>query len=90
MAVLGLAVGTSATLPAAFWAETYGTRHLGSIKAMIVAVAVFGSAVGPGISGWLIDRGVDFPHQMLGIAAYFVVAGVLCVVGVGMMRRGGA
>jgi MFS family permease len=88
MVMLGLAIGSSATLPAAFWAETYGTRHLGAIKAMIVAVAVFGSAVGPGISGWLIDRGVDFPHQMLGIAAYFVVAGVLCWMGVRMMRQG--
>jgi MFS family permease len=89
MAVLGLAVGSSGTLPAAFWAETYGTRNLGSIKAMIVAVAVFGSAVGPGISGWLVDRGVDFPHQMLGISAYFVAAGVLTVAGVAMLRRGG-
>ena len=87
MVVLGLAVGSSATLPAAFWAETYGTRHLGAIKAMIVAVAVFGSAVGPGISGWLIDRGVDFPHQMLGIVVYFLAAGALSVAGVAMIRR---
>lgn len=89
MAILGLAVGSSQTVPAAFWAETYGTRHLGSIKAMIVAVGVFGSAVGPGISGLLVDRGVDFPHQMPWIALYFVLSGLLTVVGVAMLRRGG-
>ncbi len=90
MTVLGLANGASATIPAAFWAETYGTRYLGSIKALIAAVMVFGSAVGPGVSGWLIDRGVDFPHQMPGIVGYFLVAGLLSVLGVAMIRRASA
>lgn len=88
MVALGLAVGSQATLPAAFWAETYGTRHLGAIKALITAVGVFGSAVGPGISGWLIDRGVDFPHQMPWIVLYFLIAGAMAAAGVAVIRRG--
>ncbi len=32
--VLGLGTGAQATVPTAFWAEYYGTRHLGSIKAL--------------------------------------------------------
>ena len=44
---LGLSSGANATLPNAFWAEFYGTKHLGSIKAAAEAVMVLGSAVGP-------------------------------------------
>jgi MFS family permease len=87
MAVLGLATGTSATLPAAFWAETYGTRHLGAIKALIAAVMVLGSAIGPGVSGWLIDRGIAFPQQMPAIVGYFLAAAVLASLGVALARR---
>lgn len=80
--VLGLGTGAQATVPTAFWAEYYGTRHLGSIKAMAVAIMVLGSAIGPGITGVLIDRGYDFPEQMPAIALYFVLAAALAAVGV--------
>jgi MFS family permease len=90
MTVLGLANGISATLPSAFWAETYGTRYLGAIKALIAAVMVFGSAIGPGVSGWLIDSGVTFPQQLPGIVVYFLVAAGMATAGVALMRRAGA
>ena len=38
---------------------------------------VFGSAIGPGITGGLIDLGFDFPVQMLWISAYFLGAMVM-------------
>ncbi len=75
--VFGMATGMQATLITAFWAEFFGTRHIGSIKATSTSIMVFGSAVGPGISGVLIDFGFDFPSQMVPIAGYFVVAMVL-------------
>jgi len=81
MAVIGLGVGAGATLPGAFWAEHFGTRHLGSIKALIAAIMVFGSAIGPGITGGLIDLGIDFPHQMVAIAIYFALAGIIAAIG---------
>jgi len=43
---------------------------------------VFGSAVGPGISGALIDLGLTFPEQMIGMSAYFVAANILVWVAV--------
>lgn len=70
----GIGAGVQATVPAAFWAEFFGTRHIGAIKAVSTSVMVFGSAVGPGISGMLIDLGYDFPQQMLAYAAYFTAA----------------
>ncbi len=84
--LIGIGTGGQATLPAAFWAEFFGTRHLGSIKALSMSIMVFGSAVGPGLTGVLIDRGFDFDEQALGITVYFLVAAVLISVGVRRAR----
>ena len=75
--IFGIGQGMQSTAPAAFWAEYFGTRHLGAIKAVAAALMVFGSAIGPGVTGWLIDLGVDFPDQMLPIAVFYVVAAIL-------------
>jgi MFS family permease len=74
--------GANSTLPNAFWAEFYGTRHLGSIKAMAAAVMVLGSALGPGITGVLIDLSVGIEKQYIAVAAYFIVTTVLMWLGV--------
>ena len=75
---LALTTGANSTLPNAFWAEFYGTRHIGGIKAMAAAVMVLGSAIGPGITGVLIDAGVDLNVQYVGVALYFLFA-TLCM-----------
>lgn len=54
---MGIGAGANAAIPPVFWAEVYGTRHLGAIRSMVAAIMVFGSAPGPGITGWFIDRG---------------------------------
>jgi len=74
MVIMSLTIGANSTVPSAFWAEFYGTRHLGSIKAMTTAVMVLGSAIGPGLTGVLIDYGIAFDNQMIGIAVYFIFA----------------
>ena len=86
MMLFGVATGMGQASPGAFMAEHYGTRYIGSFKALSTALMVFGSAIGPGITGWLIDRGIMFPDQMYGIAAYFAVAGVLVVIGTSRAR----
>ena len=82
LAIFGIGSGIQATLPAAFWSEYFGTAHIGAIKALSTSIMVFGSAIGPGITGALIDLGYDFPDQMLGIAGYFLVASVLAWIAV--------
>lgn len=82
MAIMALTIGANSTVPSAFWAEFYGTRHLGSIKAMAAAVMVFGSAIGPGLTGVLIDFGTNFEDQMVGIAIYFIFASGMAWLGV--------
>ncbi len=85
--LFGVAHGTQATIMTAFWAEFFGTRHIGSIKAAATSLMVFGSAVGPGLSGVLIDQGLDFPRQMLGIVVYFAASSVLLWIAVDSARR---
>lgn len=77
-----ITIGLQSTLAAAFWAENYGTKHLGSIKSMATVVMVFGSAIGPGLTGWLIDYGIGFVDQMLAIAAYLIVGAILTSIGI--------
>ncbi|PYG32499.1 MFS transporter [Pelagimonas varians] len=83
---LALTTGGNSTLPNAFWAEFFGTRHLGAIKAMAAAVMVLGSAIGPGVTGLGIDLGVGIETQYLFVAAYFVFATVMMAVGVAKYR----
>ncbi len=86
--LLGVTSGATGTVPPAFWAEFFGTRHIGSIKALAAALMVFGSAIGPGLTGALIDLGYPFPTQMIAIAVYFLVAAGLMGLGVRSVRGG--
>ena len=86
--LLGVSYGVSQTLFGAIWPEMYGTRHLGSIRSGIVAMMVFATAAGPGVTGWLIDTGVSLPVQMRWAALYCVLgAGILLVVSRAARRR---
>lgn len=84
---LGITSGANSTLPNAFWAEFYGTAHIGAIKSMATAVMVLGSALGPGVSGLLIDRGVGIETQFVGVAAYFCMTTLLMFVGITRAAR---
>ncbi len=83
---LALTSGGNNTLPNAFWAEIYGTANIGSIRAMIAAVMVLGSAIGPGITGVFIDLGIGLETQFLWIAGYFLFATALMYFGVARAR----
>ena len=87
MFFFGISQGIQATLPAAFWSEYFGTRHIGAIKAVSTSIMVLGSAIGPGISGALIDLGYDFPDQMPAIAAFFLVSTVFVWLAVARVKR---
>jgi MFS family permease len=84
LVVFGIGQGMQGTASSAFWAVFYGTRNLGAIKAAAAALMVFGSAIGPGITGLLIDYGIDFPSQMIPIALFYFVGAALA--GIGILR----
>jgi MFS family permease len=76
MALFGLSNGFSLTLFGTIWPEMYGLRHLGAIRALLVAIMVCASAVGPGLAGFLIDRGVGFPGQVIAMGVYCLAISV--------------
>ncbi|WP_029057396.1 MFS transporter [Stappia stellulata] len=88
MALLGVSYGFSSTLFGSLWPEIYGTRHLGAVRSVTVAMMVLASAIGPGLTGTLIDLGVAYETQILAMAAYcFVTAIAMAVVSIRVRRR---
>ena len=76
MILAGGTAGGAITILSALWAELYGTRNLGAIRALGVAGMVFASALAPGSMGWLIDLGIGLEDQIAAMAAYaFLAAG---------------
>ncbi|WP_206442225.1 MFS transporter [Streptomyces boncukensis] len=77
MALYGVTNGLSLSLFGATWPEVYGVGHLGAIRAVVVAVVVCAAAVGPGVSGLLIDGGVSYPGQIAAMGAHCLAASAL-------------
>ena len=74
MFLLGISTGFTSTLLGALWPEVYGLANLGGIRAIVVSAMVFSTAIGPGISGALIDRGIPLPRQMLWLSGWCIAA----------------
>ncbi len=53
----GVTAGMHRSVISAFWAEAYGVRHLGAIRALVSGVTVVGTAISPVLFGWMIDGG---------------------------------
>lgn len=77
MALMGISYGFSSTLFGALWPELYGSKHLGGIRSLIVAFMVFATAMGPGLTGALIDAGISYPGQIAAMGVYSVAVIVI-------------
>jgi sugar phosphate permease len=77
MALLGISYGISSTLFGSLWPEVYGAGHLGAIRSTIVAVMVFMTAAGPGLTGTLIDYGIPYTGQLFAFGVYCAFASVI-------------
>lgn len=80
-------IGFSNTVSSTFWAEFYGTEHLGSIKSLAASLMVFASAVGPWLTGSFIDKGVTLDQQLPIIAIYLIFCSFLSAIGIIKARR---
>jgi len=74
MFLFGISSGFTSTLLGALWPEVYGLANLGGIRAIIFSAVVLSTALGPGISGALIDRGIKLPTQILWLSAWCIAA----------------
>lgn len=87
MLLLGISYGFSSTLFGALWPEVYGTRHLGAIRSVVVAVAVVATAAGPGLTGTLIDMNVVLTKQMFFLGLYCCLVVAIMTLVSGTLRR---
>lgn len=74
---LGIANGCYATLINGFWAEFYGTKHLGAVKSVGMSIMVLGSSIGPALIGFFLDFGVSLHLQYQFVALYFCISSIL-------------
>lgn len=79
LGILAMTQGMASALWGAFWPTVYGTRHLGSVRSLQVAIMVLSTAIGPGITGVLIDLGVPFPDQGLALGLWCLALSVALV-----------
>ena len=79
MALMGISYGFSSTLFGALWPELYGSKHLGGIRSLIVAFMVFATAMGPGVTGAMIDAGISYPLQIAAMGVYCVLVSVVLI-----------
>lgn len=77
MFLVGVSYGFTAPLVGALWPEVYGVRNLGSVRAIAVAASVASTAIGPGLTGYLIDQGTALPTQMIYLSIWCVAASVV-------------
>ena len=81
LGLIGISNGLANVLGSSTWAEIYGVRYIGSIKALTTALMVFSTAFGTALFGILIDKGflieqiamVSFTYILLSIILLFFV-----------------
>tara|TARA_Y100000590_G_scaffold203016_1_gene230375 strand:+ start:683 stop:1891 length:1209 start_codon:yes stop_codon:yes gene_type:complete len=67
LGLIGVSNGFANVLGSSTWAEIYGVKHIGSIKALTTALMVFSTAFGTALFGILIDLG--FSIEQISIVA---------------------
>ncbi len=60
--LMGASNGLTNVLGSSTWAEIYGVRYIGSIKALTTAFMVFSTAFGTALFGFLIDSGFTIEY----------------------------
>jgi MFS family permease len=76
---IGLTQGMSSSLWGAFFPAIYGANHLGAVRSLATTLMVIASAIGPGVTGLLIDYGVDFPRQCLAMGLWCLALSLGCL-----------
>ena len=76
---VGISNGFANILGSSTWAELYGVKHLGSIKALTTALMVFATAFGTALFGFLIDIGFSVSDIAVVSGAYIFLSLVLLV-----------
>ena len=77
LGLIGISNGLANVLGSSTWAEIYGVKFIGSIKALTTALMVFSTAFGTALFGFLIDRGFSIEQIALVSFIYILISLVL-------------
>tara|TARA_A100001015_G_scaffold254496_1_gene295300 strand:- start:2941 stop:3477 length:537 start_codon:yes stop_codon:yes gene_type:complete len=78
--LVGVSNGLANVLGSSTWAEIYGVKFIGAIKALTTAFMVFSTAFGTAVFGILIDYGFSIENIALISGFYIVIALILLVI----------
>ena len=78
--LVGISNGLANVLGSSTWAEIYGVKFIGSIKALTTALMVFSTAFGTAIFGYFIDLGLTIEKISLISALYIIITFVLLLI----------
>ena len=79
LGLIGVSNGLANILGSSTWAEIYGVKYIGSIKALTTAFMVFSTAFGTGIFGLLIDNGFTIENIAFAGGVYIVISLILLI-----------
>ena len=74
LGLIGVSNGLANVLGSSTWAEIYGVRYIGSIKALTTALMVFSTAFGTALFGFLIDKGYSIESIALISFTYILIS----------------
>ena len=80
LGLIGISNGLANILGSSTWAEIYGVKYIGSIKALTTAFMVFSTAFGTAVFGLLIDNGFTIENIAFVGGAYIFFSLALLVV----------
>jgi predicted MFS family arabinose efflux permease len=76
LGLVGISNGFANILGSSTWAELYGVKHLGSIKALTTALMVFATAFGTALFGFLIDIGFSV-RDIAAVSAFYIFSSLI-------------
>ena len=74
--LLGVTNGLANVLGSSTWAEIYGVKFIGSIKALTTALMVFSTAFGTALFGFLIDIGFSI-EQIAVVSGTYIFGSII-------------
>jgi len=77
--LVGISNGLANVLGSSTWAEIYGVKFIGSIKALTTAFMVFSTAFGTAVFGLMIDNGFTIENIAFVSSIYIVISLVLLI-----------
>ena len=76
LGLIGISNGLANVLGSSTWAEIYGVKYIGSIKALTTALMVFSTAFGTALFGILIDNGLSI-EQIAIVSGVYILCSII-------------